>query len=157
MRFSTLMTLFGTGAVLMAVAVVFMYGTDGSGEPRTPTDHGRRLFRLQGCASCHAIGGGLSRGPDLAGLIPRLAARISDETYRKHLAELRESRPDIYPIFATQYEEILSVQGEARIRAWFARHLDNPRFDHFTGLMPAYGHLTDEQVEQLTAYILTLR
>ncbi len=157
MRFSTLMTLFGTGAVLMAVAVVFMYGTDGAGEPRTPTDHGRRLFRLQGCASCHAIGGGISRGPDLAGLIPRLAARISDDAYRKNLAELRESRPDIYPIFATQYEEVLSVQGEARIRTWFARHLDNPRFDHYTGLMPAYGHLTDEQVEQLTAYILTLR
>ena len=157
MRFSVLVTLFGVGAVLMAVAVVFLYGTDGSGEPRTPVEHGRRLFRLQGCASCHAIGGGISRGPDLAGLIPRLSTRLADTAYRDHLDSLRVARPDVYAFFAPRYENVLAAQGEERIRAWFAEHLRNPRFDHFSGLMPVYTHLSEEQVEQLTAFILTLR
>lgn len=157
MRFTTLVTLFGVGAVLMAVAVVFMYGTDGAGEPRTPVEHGRRLFRLQGCATCHAIGGGMSRGPDLAGLIPRLSARLTDDAYRAHLDSLQVARPDVYAFFAPRYEGIFSVQGDERISAWFAEHLKNPRFDHFTGLMPDYDHLTEEQVDRLTAFILTLK
>ena len=157
MRFSVLVTLFGVGAVLMAVAVVFMYGTDGSGEPRTPVEHGRRLFRLQGCASCHAIGGVLSRGPDLAGLIPRLAARLNDEAYRAHLDSLSVARPDVYAFFAPRYEGIFDARGDERIRIWFAEHLRNPRFDHFTGLMPDYNHLTEDQVDRLTAFILTLK
>lgn len=157
MRFSVLVTLFGVGAVLMAVAVVFMYGTDGAGEPRTPVEHGRRLFRLQGCATCHAIGGGISRGPDLTGLIPRLSARLTDTAYRNHLDSLRVARPDAHAFFAPRYERVLGTQGEERIKAWFAEHLRNPRFDHFTGLMPDYDHLTEEQVGRLTAYILTLR
>lgn len=157
MRFSLLVTLFGVGAVLMAVAVVFMYGTDGSGEPRTPVEHGRRLFRLQGCATCHAIGGGMSRGPDLAGLIPRLSVRLTDTAYRNHLDSLQVARPDVYDFFAARYEHVLDVQGEERIKAWFAEHLRNPRFDHFTGLMPDYDHLTEQQVDRLTAFILTLR
>lgn len=157
MRFSVLVTLFGVGAVLMAVVVVFMYGTDGSGEPRTPVEHGRRLFRLQGCASCHAIGGGISRGPDLAGLIPRLSARLTDSAYRDHLDSLQVARPDVYAFFAPRYEGIFNAQRDERVRTWFAEHLRNPRFDHFTGLMPDYDHLTEEQVERLTAFILTLR
>ena len=157
MRFSVLVTLFGVGAVLMAVAVIFMYGTDGAGEPRTPVEHGRRLFRLQGCASCHAIGGGISRGPDLAGLIPRLSARLADEVYRAHLDSLQVARPDVFAFFAPRYEGILNAESEDRVRAWFAEHLKNPRFDHFSGLMPVYTHLSDEQVEQLTAFILTLK
>ena len=157
MRFSVLVTLFGVGAVLMAVAVIFMYGTDGAGEPRTPVEHGRRLFRLQGCASCHAIGGGISRGPDLAGLIPRLSARLADEVYRARLDSLQVARPDVFAFFAPRYEGILNAESEDRVRAWFAEHLKNPRFDHFSGLMPVYTHLSDEQVEQLTAFILTLK
>lgn len=157
MRFSILVTLFGVGAVLMAVAVIFMYGTDGADEPRTPADHGRRLFRLQGCATCHAIGGGISRGPDLAGLIPRLSARLTDAAYRDHLDSLQVARPDVYAFFAPRYEGIFSAQGDDRIEAWFAQHLKNPRFDHFTGLMPDYDHLTEEQIERLTAFIMTLK
>ncbi len=159
MSVTTLVTIFGVGAVLMAVAVVFMYGMDGSGTPRTPAEHGRRLFRLQGCASCHAIGGGMSRGPDLAGLIPRLSARLTDGAYRDHLDSLRVERPNVYEFFASRsrYEGIFNAQGDDRIKTWFARHLHNPRFDHFTGLMPDYDHLSDEQVEQLTAFILTLK
>ena len=157
MRFSLLVTLFGVGTVLMAVAVVFMYGMGGADEPRTPEEHGRRLFRLQGCASCHAVGGGISQGPDLAGVVPRLAARLTDERYRAHLDSLSLVRPDVYDFFAPRYVGILNARGQERIRAWFVEHLRNPRFDHFSGLMPVYTHLSDEQVEQLTAYIMTLR
>ena len=157
MRFSVLATLFGVGAILMAGAVVFMYGTGGAGEPRTPEEHGRRLFRLQGCASCHAIGGGISRGPDLAGLIPRLDARLTDVVYRVHLDSLNVARPDVYDFFAPRYEGIFNAQGDERIKLWFAEHLKNPRFDHFSGLMPDYDHLTDDQVDRLTAFIMTLK
>lgn len=157
MRFSALVTAFGVGAVLMAIVVVFMYGGIGFHAPKTLVDHGRQIFRLQGCASCHAVGGGLSRGPDLAGLIPRLGVRLSDNSYRKHLETLRAKSPETYQKFSTQYNDILKASGDSRIRAWFVYHLQNPRFDHYTGMMPSYRHLTKIQVEGLTAFILTLR
>ena len=95
--------------------------------------------------------------PTLAGLIPRLADRLSDVAYRDHLDSLSVARPDVYAFFAPRYENVLGAQGEERIKAWFAAHLRNPRFDHFTGLMPDYDHLTEDQVDRLTAYILTLK
>jgi len=157
MRFSILATLFGIGSLVMALAIVFLYGMDGSVTPDTPAEHGRRLFRLQGCASCHAVGGGMSRGPDLAALVPRLSTRLQDEVYRDHLDSLRTARPQLYGRFEDRYDRIFSAQGDDRMREWFAQHLINPRFDHFTGLMPTYNHLTEQQVTYLTAYIMTLR
>ena len=157
MGLTKLVTVFGVVAVFMAVFVVFTYGIKRFDRPLTLVDQGRQVFRLQGCASCHAVGGGLSRGPDLAGLIPRLETRLSDNGYRKHLGELKNNRPSLYQKFSTQYDEILAAEGDSRLRAWFLRHLQNPRFDLYTGMMPSYGHLTEEQLDALTAFIFTFR
>ena len=90
--------------------------------------------------------------------MPRLAGRLSDEAYQRHLNMLRESRADVYAIFTDEYAEILGTQeGDARIRVWLRLHFKNPRFDHFMGRMPTFAHLTPQQIEHLTAFLFTLR
>ena len=157
MRSSAMVTMFGIAAVVAAIGVLFLSGPNESEEAKTPADFGRRLFRVQGCSSCHAIGGGISRGPDLAAVIPRLRARLADSEYRKHLSILKKSREDIYALFTTEYDNVLKAQGDERIRVWFAQHLNNPRFDHYLGQMPSFAHLTAQQVGYLTAFIFTLQ
>lgn len=157
MRVSTLVTIFSVVAVVAAIVVLMINGTKQTEEPKTPVDFGRRLFRVQGCSSCHAIGGGVSRGPDLAGLIPRLRVRLSDEEYAKHLSMLKKSRDDIYPLFSEEYNAVLTAQGDERIRIWLELHFKNPRFDHYMGQMPSFAHLTKQQVDYLTAFLFTLQ
>ncbi len=158
MKSNTMVTGFGIVSVCAAVLILVIGSREDTGTPQTPAEHGKRLFRVQGCSSCHAIGGGVSRGPDLTGLMPRLEERLSDASYRSHLKTLRESREDVYEIFTDDYVEILNTPaGEARIRVWLHAHFKNPRFDHFMGRMPTFAHLTQQQVEQLTEFLFTLR
>ena len=158
MKSNTVVTGFGIASVLAAVVLLMLNTEEETGTPQTPVDHGRRLFKVQGCSSCHAIGGGVSRGPDLAGLIPRLTDRLSNEAYQRHLEILKESRADVYALFTDEYVEILNTrEGDDRIRVWLRMHFKNPRFDHFMGRMPTFAHLTTRQVEHLTAFLLTLR
>ena len=44
--------------------------------------------------------------------------------------------------FLTNYHNILKTNPENRLRVWFIEHLKNPRFDNFTGLMPASAEET---------------
>jgi mono/diheme cytochrome c family protein len=158
MRFSTIMTVFSAIAVTAAVVILFFSGGSGqSNAPQTPVDHGKRLFRLQGCASCHAIGGGITRGPDLAGVIPRLRVRLETAAYRSHIEGIRQARPELYAMSAADYAFILEAEGDERVRRWFLTHLRNPRFDNLESQMPSFQHLTPQQVEDLTAFIFTLQ
>ncbi len=157
MRFYTLITLFGISVALIAIVVVVKYSISPMGNSKNKVDLGRKIFRLQGCSSCHAIGGGISNAPNLAGFITRLKNKISDHNYHQHLNDLKKQRPDLYAHYENIYHNILKTKSENRLRVWFIEHLKNPRFDNFTGLMPAYKHLTDQQIDQLTAFILTLK
>jgi cytochrome c oxidase subunit 2 len=92
------------------------------------TSAGERLFRAQGCPSCHA-GGAEARGPVLAGLFGTRVAlagggsAVADEAY------LREA----------------ILQPQARVVAGFEP------------VMPTYqGLLSEEDVMQLIAYLKTL-
>lgn len=158
MKSNSVVTVFGMVSVCAAVLLLALGGSEDTAVPQTAADHGKRLFRLQGCSSCHSIGGGVTRGPDLAGLITRLEGRLSDTEYQRHLSTLEGSRSDVYSLFTDDYAEILATPaGEARIRVWLRAHFKNPRFDHFMGRMPAFSHLTPQQVDQLTEYLFTLR
>lgn len=158
MRSSTITALIGGAAVAAAVAMVFLGGSGQSAkeESLTPADIGKRLFRVQGCASCHTIGGGLSRGPDLAGLIDRLRVRLDTTAYQSQIDGIKTEKPDLYSMNTEEYQTILSVQGDERIKQWFIAHLKNPRFDHPEALMPSFKHLTPQQFDELTAFLLTL-
>lgn len=156
MRFSTTVSVVGLFAV-MVVAIILAMSEQGEPEPATPLAQGARLFRTQGCASCHAIGGGASRAPDLANLIPRLAQRLEPAQYQQQIAAIQARRPDVYKHYEALYTDILAHDGEDRIRAWLNAHLRNPRFDHPDGKMPGYSHLTQQQVDSLIEYLLTLR
>lgn len=157
MNSSTIVTILGISAVVAAIGVLMFSGSNELEDPKTPVEFGRRLFRVQGCSSCHAIGGGMSRGPDLAGIVPRLKVRLSDSEYKKHLSVLEKSRSDIYALFTEEYANMFKVQGEERTRVWLTQHLKNPRFDHYLGQMPSFAHLTQQQIDHLVAFILTLK
>lgn len=157
MRASTIATVFGIVAVVTAVGMLFFSGTGKTGEPKTPAEHGKRLFRLQGCSTCHAIAGGLSRGPDLAGAINRLRVKLDTTAYLLQVERVKQNDPETYNQYAADYAVILSAQGDERIRRWFTTHLQNPRFDNLESLMPSFRHLTPQQVDQLTAFLFTLQ
>ncbi len=158
MRSSTIASLFGGAAVVVAVAMVFLGGS-GEGtkdQSNSPADLGKRLFRVQGCASCHSIGGGLSRGPDLAGLMDRLRMRLDTTAYQSKIDGIRTQRADVYSLNTEEYRVILSAQGDERIKLWLIAHLKNPRFDHPDALMPSFKHLTPQQIDELSAFLFTL-
>ncbi|MBM3263711.1 MAG: cytochrome c [candidate division Zixibacteria bacterium] len=158
MNASTLTAIFGISAVVVAVGILIVGGSgQSSSEPVTPVEHGKRLFRIQGCSSCHAIGGGMSRGPDLAGVINRLRVQLDTTAYQMQTEKIRKSDPEVYNTYAADYATILSAQGDERIRYWLIKHLENPRFDHPDGLMPTFRHLTPEQTDQLIAFLFTLQ
>lgn len=157
MRANRIVAAFGVVTIIASVLMFAWSGTDKTETPDTPAGYGARIFRLQGCASCHRIGGGVLRGPDLAGLIPRLRERLEPETYRRYLAGVRQEMPALYDVFHETWEDILSREGDERVRAWLEAHLKNPRFDHPRGTMPSFGHLTPEQTEHLIAFLFTLQ
>lgn len=157
MRSNSIVIIFGVVSVVVAALILTFSGSDEPDGPMTPAEHGRRLFRMQGCHACHGIGGGISRGPDLAGLIPRLEKRLSSAEYRQQADQIKHRYPKVYKKFEASFTDIFSYEGDDRIRVWLAAHLKNPRFDHLGGQMPAYAHLTSEQVERLAAYLFTLR
>lgn len=159
MRSSTITAVFGGAAVVVAVAMVFLGGTGQSGKEDStdPVAIGKGLFRVQGCASCHTIGGGVSRGPDLAGLIDRLRVRLDTTAFQSQIDGIKEQTPDVYNMNSEEYQTILSAQGDDRIRQWFIAHLKNPRFDHPGALMPSFKHLAPVQVDELMAFLFTLQ
>ena len=157
MRSNIIVIIFGIISVVVAALILTFSGSDEMDDSMAPVDQGRRLFRMQGCHACHGIGGGISRGPDLAGLIPRLEKRLSSAEYRKQIDRIKQRYPNVYKKFEASYTDIFSHEGDDRVRIWLDAHLNNPRFDHLGGQMPSYGHLTSEQMERLAAYLFTLR
>jgi cytochrome c oxidase subunit 2 len=102
-------------------------GGTGGGAQQTPADLGKALFTAKGCATCHAVAGGL--GPQLGGLIGKTvsfqdgSSTVADEGY------VRDS--------------ILNPQ--ARVVAGFPP------------VMPTFqGQLSEENLMDLIAYIKTL-
>lgn len=158
MRSTTIVSTVSLVAVVSAAVILAMSQQEQDPpEPATPVAQGARLFRIQGCAVCHAIGNGASRGPNLAGLVPRLEQRLDPEQYQRQMAGIRTKRPDVYQQYEGVYTDILARDGEERLRAWLTAHLRNPRFDFPEGKMPNYGHLTPQQVESLIEFLLTLK
>lgn len=158
MRSSTIASVFGGAAIVVAVAMVFLGGSGQAtnDEANSPADLGKRLFRVQGCASCHSIGGGLSRGPDLAGVMDRLRLRLDTTAYQSKIDGIRTQSPDVYSLNTDQYQVIIGAQGDERIKQWLIAHLKNPRFDHPDALMPSFKHLTPQQMDELSAFLFTL-
>lgn len=88
---------------------------------------GEALFNQLGCATCHPVGGGI--GPSLVGVAGEPVALASGETVVADEEYLRES----------------IINPHAKIVAGYG------------AVMPTYeGQLTEEQLQQLVAYIKSL-
>lgn len=109
-----------------------------------PTEQGEALFRSSppGCFSCHSIAAGVNlAGPTLAGMATRAAETIADPGYRGKATDpegyIRESivSPSAHlvpgPIFSSQGRSLMP--------------------DNFDSV------LTAEQIDQLVAYLMTLK
>lgn len=97
---------------------------------QTPAEAGKELFETTlGCASCHQMGGVGGRGPSLAGLFGKQEKMASGQTITADENYIRES--------------ILNPQ--AQITAGYQP------------IMPTFkGQVTEEQLNQLVAYIKSL-
>jgi mono/diheme cytochrome c family protein len=98
-----------------------------SGAPRLV--EAKALFHSLGCRGCHKVGGvGGSDGPDLT-LVGDKDPGLLDFSH---------------------------VPGKPTLAAWFAEHFRDPARIVPGSQMPAFG-LSDEQIDQLTRYMLSLR
>lgn len=90
---------------------------------------GKALFQSLGCRGCHRVGGvGGEDGPDLTAVGNKDPGRL----------------------------DFTHVSGERTLGNWFAEHFRSPQRLVPGSLMPVLG-LTDEQIDRVTFYMLSLR
>ena len=68
MKSNTVVTGFGIASVLAAVVLLMLNTEEETGTPQTPVDHGRRLFKVQGCSSNGTL---WTLSPPFAGALAR--------------------------------------------------------------------------------------
>ncbi|MBF0288750.1 MAG: PQQ-dependent sugar dehydrogenase [SAR324 cluster bacterium] len=118
---------------------------------------GSQLFQSKGCAGCHKINGiGGQAGPALDGLIDRLQQRLNSAEYEKQLDEIDQLDTPVHVKYRKAREEIRSLTGEEKIKFWLQHRITEPRFDVQLSQMAALP-TSPEELEQLTAYLMTLR
>lgn len=122
----------------------------------TPSNPGQTLFNKYACASCHDLHRGDSKkeGPSLGNIRNRLLGRLSSETYQRQLDELSENGGAFYADQKPKYDHLMSLEGIARVRAWFAYHVRNPRFDFKNAKMPSNSFITDDELLELTDFLI---
>jgi cytochrome c oxidase subunit 2 len=96
---------------------------------QTPEGRGQALVAANGCAACHSINGSPGIGPTWFGLFGRTETLTDGSTVVADEAYIHES------IKAPQAKIVRGFENQ---------------------LMPAYG-FTDEQIDDIVAYIKTLR
>lgn len=128
--------------------------------------HGAELYREKGCANCHMTGGRGGRlGPDLSHI---------GRSYSRE--QLRESLVDPDAQVGTKYRTVIAVAGGSRVEgvllnedSYTVNLMDRgERFRRFDksnakvekpakSLMPAYANMTDQQMNDMLAYLCSLR
>ncbi|MBF0277858.1 MAG: PQQ-dependent sugar dehydrogenase [SAR324 cluster bacterium] len=125
--------------------------------PDSKSLSGSELFHAKGCVGCHQITGfGGRAGPPLDGLIDRLQESLFSEKYDQQLEFVDQLTTPLHVKYQSTRAELRLLEGEKRIEYWLRHHLAEPRFDVQHSQMPQLG-LSAEEIDQLTAYLLTLR
>lgn len=118
---------------------------------------GAELFQSKGCAGCHKINGiGGQSGPPLDGWVERLQQNLQSDSYAEQLDEVDQLDTPVHLKYREARKEIRKLEGEDKIRFWVQQRLEEPRFDRELSQMPNLG-LSAEEIEQLTAYLFTLK
>jgi mono/diheme cytochrome c family protein len=118
---------------------------------------GAELYHEKGCDGCHQIGGqGGSVGPALDGVVDRLLERLGSSQYAAKLDAVDELETEVHIQYRDARDELRKLAGDDAVRFWLRRHLEQPRFDAAQSQMPDL-QLSDEEVDQLATYVMTLR
>jgi putative heme-binding domain-containing protein len=156
----------------LAYLVAFIRSLATSGVKSEPVsgdaEHGARVYAQNGCASCHRIGGsGGNYGPDLT----RIAAARSPEYIRQSIVDPSADIPEDFrgvSIVTADGKHFTGVRVNEDTFSVQLR-LQNDKFalyrksslksveDEKKSLMPAYSKLAAKDLQDLGAYLDTLR
>lgn len=140
-------------------------------EPPVPGDvpHGQAVYRREGCAGCHIVGGeGSGIGPELTDIGSRRTAAV----LRQALTDPAASVPDSFLIVRVQpregpelsgirlNEDSFTIQIKDTGGAFHSfRKADLVKVDKqfHQSLMPGYGRLPANDLQDLVSYLVSLR
>jgi cytochrome c oxidase cbb3-type subunit III len=140
-------------------------------EPPVPGNvpHGRAVYRTAGCGGCHIIhGDGRGLGPELTDI----GARRTAEALRKAIVNPGESIPESFLLVRAQLRDGRQVRGIRLNEDSFTIQLKDSagafhsfrkaelvKLDKQPGqsLMPAYDRLSAADLQDLVAYLVSLR
>jgi nitric oxide reductase subunit C len=130
--------------LVSGIATRAMPGVSGAEKSDDPVSRGRALFNgIAACASCHSIDPGVRLvGPSLSGVATRAAQRIEDPAYtgQARTAEAYLEESILTPsVFIAPGENFSTPRGLSLMPATIAKSL------------------TPEQIEDLIAYLMSLR
>lgn len=141
----------------------------GGATPPGDVAHGRVVYRARGCANCHVLGGdGRAFGPDLTAIgLQRGPAYL-----RQALVEPAARVPDGHVVVTARAKTGPAIRGVrlsedafwvhvrdagGRLHALRVSELAEFRREAGASLMPAYGTLAAADLDDLVAYLSTLR
>ncbi len=126
-------------------------------EPDLASLSGSQLFQEKGCEGCHKINGiGGQAGPALDGLIGRLQERLESDEYEQQLETVDELTTDVHVQYKNARETFRDLEGEEKLAFWIRHRIEEPRWDMQQSMMPKMP-LSSEEINQLTAYLMTLK
>lgn len=136
-----------------------------TGDPR----HGREVYAARGCATCHVVGGqGRALGPDLTAI----GAQRGPAYLREALVSPAARVPDGHVVVSARPKTGAAVRGvrvsedafwvhvrdtAGRLHAFRVADLTDLTREPGASLMPAYGMLPAADVDDLVAYLSSLR
>jgi cytochrome c oxidase cbb3-type subunit 3 len=141
----------------------------GGATPPGDVAHGRVVYQARGCANCHVLGGdGRAFGPDLTAIgLQRGPAYL-----RQALVEPAARVPDGHVVVTARAKTGPAIRGVrlsedafwvhvrdagGRLHALRVSELAEFRREAGASLMPAYGTLAAADLDDLVAYLSTLR
>jgi glucose/arabinose dehydrogenase len=151
----------GHGRVLKIVRDERTAGLISAGEEELaklpPRVRGRVHFHAM-CFVCHRIDGeGGQEGPDLSHARSALALRLGTKGYEADLRRLLASQETWFVSQRPRLQAVLDASGDARVAVWLKHHLEEPRFDERQARMPVFAHLDETRIDDLIAYLMTLK
>lgn len=141
----------------------------GGAPPPGDVAHGRAVYQARGCANCHVLGGeGRALGPDLTAIgLQRGPAYL-----RQALVEPAARVPDGHVVVTARAKSGPAIRGVrvsedafwvhvrdagGRLHALRVSELAEFRREAGASLMPAYGTLAAADLDDLVAYLSSLR
>ncbi|MGE0359423.1 MAG: c-type cytochrome [Vicinamibacterales bacterium] len=140
-------------------------GGAATGDPR----HGREVYAARGCAACHVVGGqGRALGPDLTAIGAQRGPAYLKEALLTPAARV----PDGHVVVTARPKAGATVRGirvsedafwvhvrdtGGRLHAFRVSDLQDLSREPGASLMPAYGSLPSADLDDLVAYLASLR